>query len=78
VSSNSIVAHTDESATLYYSYLVRLWRSGAQSPLHASAQCIQTGEITYFADLPRLFAFLKSRTELPSDAAQLPSPQGSE
>ena len=54
------------TAGTYRSYLVRLWRSNPHSPLRASVQCVQTGAITHFADLPSLFRFLESLDELPA------------
>lgn len=48
------------AAGTYRSYLVRLWRSNPHSPLRASVQCVQTGVVTHFADLPSLFAFFES------------------
>jgi hypothetical protein len=54
----------------YRSYLVRLWRSSPDSPLRASAQCVQTGAITHFADLSSLFAFFESLDALPAAAEQ--------
>jgi hypothetical protein len=59
VSSNPNVAHTDEPASLYHSYLVRLWRSNTQNDWRASAQCVQSGRTVAFGDLESLYAFLQ-------------------
>lgn len=52
--------HPENPSHLYRSYLVRLWRSHAQAPLRASAQCVQTGVTTHFASLESLFSFLET------------------
>ena len=48
----------------YLAYLVRLWEveTEGESIWRASAQCPHTGERYAFADLERLYAFLKERT----------------
>jgi hypothetical protein len=51
---------TGLAANAYRSYLVRFWRSNPHSPLRASTQCVQTGAVAHFADLPSLFQFLAS------------------
>ena len=60
VSDTSTLSSAAESPHLYQSYLVRLWRSNPQSPLRATAQCVQTGVINGFADLDALCAFLRA------------------
>jgi hypothetical protein len=42
----------------YRSYLLRLWQDHPRAMWRASAQCVQTNEITHFADLDNLFTFL--------------------
>jgi hypothetical protein len=61
---------TGLTATAYRSYLVRLWRSNPHSPLRASAQCVQTGAVSHFADLPSLFVFLASLDAPPAATEQ--------
>lgn len=52
--SNAPLRARDE----HYSYLLRLWRSSADSQWRASLQAVQTGERHMFADLESLLAFL--------------------
>jgi hypothetical protein len=42
----------------HHSYLLRLWRSGAEATWRASLQSVSTSERHMFADLESLFAFL--------------------
>lgn len=44
-----------------HSYLLRLWRSGADGAWRASLQSVQTGERHMFADLESLLTFLVER-----------------
>jgi len=46
----------------YYSYLVRLWQENPQAPWRASARCVQSGELTYFATVEALLLFLQAQT----------------
>lgn len=41
-----------------YSYLLRLWRSGADGAWRASLQSVQDGERHMFADVESLLTFL--------------------
>jgi hypothetical protein len=41
-----------------YSYLLRLWQSGAEANWCASLQSVRSGERHMFPDLETLFAFL--------------------
>ena len=52
----------NESIATYQSYLVRLWQDSPHALWRASAQCVQTREILYFADLDALFSFLWAQT----------------
>ena len=47
-------------ATIYRSYLVRLWQSNEQGVWRASAQCVQTGNTILFGDRHQLLAFLQA------------------
>jgi len=47
---------------VYRSYLLRLWQGGAQAPWRASIQEVSTGEITHFASIEALLAFIASET----------------
>lgn len=51
----------------YHSYLLRLWRSNAQSPWRSSVQCTASGEKQIFADLAALFNFI--HTQLAEEAS---------
>lgn len=42
----------------YRGYLVRIWRSGTESPWRASARDTKTGKEYYFTRLENLFLFL--------------------
>ena len=46
----------------YQAYLIRLWQDSFQTGWRASAQSVQSGEITRFATLEALFTFLQSQT----------------
>jgi hypothetical protein len=48
-----------------HSYLLRLWRSGAEGGWHASLQSVQTGERHMFADMESLLAFLVEQLRPP-------------
>lgn len=47
------------------SYLLRLWRSGADGRWRASLQAVQTGERHMFADLESLLGFLVDQSRPP-------------
>lgn len=47
----------------YRSFLVRLWQSHADGAWRASAQSIQSGATTHFADLDALFVFLQDHNQ---------------
>ena len=47
----------------YHAGLLRLWRDGPSGPWHASLQDAETGERIGFADLDRLFAYLRRLTK---------------
>ena len=49
----------------HHSYLLRLWRSGADGGWRASLQSVQTGERHMFADLESLLAFLVEQSHPP-------------
>ena len=51
-----------ESKAKYHSYLLRLWQDSDHALWHASAQCVQSNETVYFADLEDLMAFLWAQT----------------
>ncbi len=46
----------------YTAYLVRLWQESPHAPWRVSAQCVQTGEKSYFATLAAFYAFLDDQT----------------
>jgi hypothetical protein len=48
---------------IHQSYLLRLWRSGADGQWRASLQSVQTGERHMFADLESLLAFLVEQAQ---------------
>ncbi len=52
----------------YHSYLLRLWRDGADLPWRASVQCTATGEKRAFADILTLFAFLVEQVAVDENA----------
>jgi hypothetical protein len=47
----------------YQSYLVRLWKEGAESDWRASIQDIASGECKYFSQLGELFLFMEQNPE---------------
>ena len=47
----------------YHAGLLRLWREGASGAWRASLQDAESGERFGFADLERLFAYLRRLTE---------------
>ena len=55
----------------YQSYLLRLWRDGADHPWRASLQCAATGEKLAFANLLMLFAFLVDQVVAEEDTGEL-------
>lgn len=57
----------------YQSYLLRLWRDGAQGPWQASLQHTASGERHTFADLAGLLAFLQTQTADPAPTRPAPS-----
>lgn len=48
---------------VYRSYLLRLWHGGAQAPWRASIQEVTTGEVTHFASIQALLAFIAAETD---------------
>ena len=54
------VDHSQQQQLRYTAYLVRLWQDTAQGPWRASAQSVQSGQITRFGSLAELFAFLET------------------
>lgn len=46
----------------YQSYLIRLWKDGADALWRASIQSVQTGEVVRFANLTEVFTFLEAQT----------------
>lgn len=62
---NSMVETGDpmeEQAVAYFSYLLRMWRTGEKSAWRASLEDPQTGKRVGFGSLETLFAFLLQRT----------------
>jgi hypothetical protein len=51
------------SRPLPQSYLLRLWRDKPAGKWHASLQDVRSGERIGFADLERLFAYLRRLTK---------------
>lgn len=49
--------------TIYLAYLLRLWRSGPDSPWRASLEDPQTGERMGFSDLGAMLQYLQRKTE---------------
>jgi len=64
----------DDQQRQYRSYLLRLWRAGSQGRWvwRASLEDPRSGERKSFADLERLFAFLKQQTDDDTQTAQHP------
>lgn len=57
---------------IYQSYLVRLWKEGAESDWRASIQDIASGECKYFSQLGELFHFMEQHPEAaPFDRQQV-------
>jgi hypothetical protein len=50
------------SSADYHAGLLRLWRDGPGGPWRASLQDAESGERVGFADLERLFAYLRQLT----------------
>lgn len=50
-----------EQTPNYYSFLLRLWRTGEGHPWHASLEAPQSGERLGFESLEALFAFLREQ-----------------
>jgi len=65
------VDHSQQQQLRYTAYLVRLWQDSAQGPWRASAQSVQSGQITRFGSLAELFAFLATAS---TGAAQVNAP----
>jgi hypothetical protein len=65
-----VLTYPEDPSRFYRSYLVRLWRSHAQAPLRASAQCIQTGATIHFAGLEGLISFLETQSAPPDTAKE--------
>ena len=59
--------------TNYQSYLLRLWRDGADQPWRASLQSTATEEVERFGDLQALFAFLLDQLTTKDNACDPPS-----
>jgi len=57
------VKQNDQRGDGHQSYLLRLWRSGADSGWRASLQSVQSGERHMFADLDSLLAFLVEQSQ---------------
>lgn len=53
----------------YHAGLLRLWREGAGGPWRASLQDAESGERLGFANLERLFAYLRRLTDDMPDAS---------
>ena len=74
----------DKQQTTSFSYLVRLWATGAngQPVWRASLEDVQSGERRGFANLEQLFVFLMEQTEQAGEASAAqssaePAPGGS-
>jgi len=52
----------------YHAWLLRLWREGERGAWRASLQDAESGERLGFADLERLFAYLRWLTSKTPDA----------
>jgi len=53
----------EERPVEYFSYLLRMWRTGEHSAWRASLEDPQTGERLGFGSLEKLLAFLRKETE---------------
>ena len=49
----------------YQSYVMRLWREGADQPWRATLRCVFSGEQKHFTSLDELMAFLHGKTAEP-------------
>ena len=49
--------------TAYHSFLIRMWKDGAESLWRASAQSIPSGEVVRFGSLAELIAYLETKTD---------------
>jgi hypothetical protein len=58
---------SNQRAAQHYSYLLRLWRSGADGEWRASLQSVQNGERHMFVDLASLVVFLVDQLRPPSE-----------
>jgi hypothetical protein len=61
----------DPQSHQYHSYLLRLWREGAQGTWRGSLQDTATGQVSYFASVESLYSFLLASIE----SEQTPEPQ---
>ena len=63
---------------LYISYLLRMWQVEEASRLvwRASLENPRTGEILYFASLPRLFQFLEKCEGMRESGSTPPNAEG--
>jgi hypothetical protein len=66
--------HAELSQRDYHSYLMRLWREGAQAPWRVSLQSTATEQLYHFATIEALFAFLAER--LVDDEDEIANPPG--
>ena len=55
----------------YLSYLVRLWRSDATAPWHASLEDARTHEHHAFPESEQLFAFLREQMQADAQHEEL-------
>ncbi|MCB0187617.1 MAG: hypothetical protein KDE31_25285 [Caldilineaceae bacterium] len=62
----------------YLAYLVRLWQETPDGPWRASAQSVQTGEITRFGSQQTLFAFLETASVVATQANAPPTEKESD
>lgn len=60
----------EEQPVAYFSYLLRMWRTGEKSAWRASLENPQTGERLGFGSLEMLFAFLAQRAHPAPDSNQ--------
>ena len=59
----------DSQSYEYHSYLLRLWREGAQGSWRGSLQDTATGQISYFASVESLYSFLMASIEGQAEAS---------
>ena len=59
----------DPSRLDYHSYLLRLWRDGAQGVWRASLQSTVTEQVYHFASMEALVSFLDARVVPDADDA---------